>query len=249
MRMDDHRDIHRIPPRDRDHMPFDRPGRFFGPDPHYFGYRVNYLPPHLHPVHYWGYDYYVYNHVYYRHFGDHYFVCRPPFGIRFDRALYELELHACRFAFYHNIYHTYSVIDSNYDTIIEQNRIIAENNARIAEQNASLALNATSAASSYDVAEKLGLIQSYAYADKQYYYDDGVFFIKAPNGEYEVIVPPAGALVNELPDDYDVITLAGVEYYKVDDTVYRLVLVDGSPYLEVLGQMPASLAAKYNLYK
>ena len=39
-----------------------------------------------------------------------------------------------------------------------------------------------------------------------------------------------------LPDDYDVIVLNGVEYYKVDQTVYRTTLMDGNPYLEVLGQ-------------
>ena len=68
------------------------------------------------------------------------------------------------------------------------------------------------------------------------------------NGRFEVIVPPAGALVDELPDDYDIIVLNGVEYYKVDDTVYRLVLIDGIPCLEVLGQMYGSMAHRYNYY-
>ena len=54
--------------------------------------------------------------------------------------------------------------------------------------------------------------------------------------------------MNELPDDYDTIVLNGVEYYKVDDTVYRLVLVDGIPALEVLGQMYGDMARKYNYY-
>ena len=51
--------------------------------------------------------------------------------------------------------------------------------------------------------------------------------------------------MDQLPDDYDTIVLSGVEYYRVDDTVYRLTLVDGSPYLEVLGQLPSSLAEYY----
>ena len=62
------------------------------------------------------------------------------------------------------------------------------------------------------------------------------------------IVPPAGALVKELPDDYDVITLGDEEYYKVDDTVYKLSIIDGTPYFEVLGQLTGSLAQKYDLY-
>ena len=247
--MDDHRNIHRIPPRERPHLAYDLPGHFYGRNPHYFGYRVHYLPPSLHRVRYWGYDYYVYNGIYYRHFGDHYFVCRPPFGVFFERSLYEMQLRACRFAYYNSIYRTYSAIDDNYRTIQQQNRIIAENNALIARQNSAMALNSSRAATSAEIAEKLGLIQSYAYADKQYYYDDGVFFITSSDGRYEVIVPPAGALVSELPDDYDTITLGDVDYYMVDTTVYRLVLFEGSPYLEVLGQMPRSMADRYNLYK
>ncbi len=64
-----------------------------------------------------------------------------------------------------------------------------------------------------------------------------------------MIVPPAGALVGELPDDYETITLGGQEFYKVDDTVYRLTLVNGVPQLEVLGQMYGNLARQYNLYR
>ena len=40
----------------------------------------------------------------------------------------------------------------------------------------------------------------------------------------------------------------GMDFYKVDDTVYRLTLVEGKPYLEVLGQMYGKLASKYNYY-
>ena len=70
--------------------------------------------------------------------------------------------------------------------------------------------------------------------------------VEQKSGKYEVIVPPAGALVSELPDDYDIITLDGMEFYKVDDTVYKMSLVEGKPYLEVLGQMYGTLARKYN---
>ena len=62
---------------------------------------------------------------------------------------------------------------------------------------------------------------------------------KDAKGEYQVIVPPAGALVETLPEDYDMVTLNGDEYYKVDDTVYKVTITDGKPYFEVLGQMIA----------
>ncbi|MDT3365791.1 MAG: DUF6515 family protein, partial [Bacteroidota bacterium] len=93
-----------------------------------------------------------------------------------------------------------------------------------------------------------GLVQRYACAYRNYYYQDGGFYIINGNGCYEVIVPPAGALVSSLADDYDTITIGDIEVYRVDDTVYRLVLVDGQPCLEVLGQMYGSLASRYNIY-
>ena len=61
------------------------------------------------------------------------------------------------------------------------------------------------------------------------------------------IVPPAGALITELPDDYRIVTLGGDEYYAVDDTVYRTTVIDGSVYFEVLGQMTGELAAQYEV--
>ena len=86
-------------------------------------------------------------------------------------------------------------------------------------------------------ADRLGLVQSYADASSEYFYQDGIFYSKAADGQYKVIVPPAGALVDSLPDDYEMVTLDGNEYYKVDDTVYKVVLNDGKPYFEVMGQL------------
>ena len=73
-------------------------------------------------------------------------------------------------------------------------------------------------------------------------------YIVNDNGRYETIVPPAGALVDSLPEDFDTITLGNAEYYRVDDTVYRVTLVGGKPYLEVLGQMYGKMAREYSLY-
>lgn len=248
LRLDDRGNLNRIPPRERDYTRYDRPGHFYGSEPHYFGYRIHTLPPSYRRIRHWGVDYYYYNNVYYRHYGSYYVVCRPPFGVVIDFDFVQVPFARVRFAYYHDVFHRYDVIDSNYRTIINQNRIIAQNNARIARQNRSLALNSSMALSSYEIATALGLIQSYADISSDYFYEDGVFYAFNRNGRYEVIVPPAGALVDELPDDYDVIVLNGVEYYKVDDTVYRLVLIGGTPCLEVLGQMYGTMARQYNYY-
>jgi len=246
MRIGDNHDVYRVHPRERDFMPYDRPGHFWGHNPHYFGYRVHYLPTHFRRVRYWGIDYWYYDGIYYRPWGDYYVVCRPPYGICINYGLADLALASVRFAYYTSAYRAYREINENNRIIEEQNRIIAQNNATIAAQNNAVALNTTRANDAATLASRLGLMQSYAYADKPYYYQDGVFYITNGKDQYEVIVPPAGALVGELPDDYDTITLDGMEFYKVDNTVYRTTLVDGVPYLEVLGQMYGTLAQKYN---
>ena len=248
----------RVHPHNRPYMDWNRPGRFYGRDPHYFGYRVHYLP-HYRRVRYWGIDYYFYNDVWYRWWRGYYVVCRPPSGIAFARNLYDLELDVIRFAYYNDVYRSYSTVNSNYSTILEQNKIIAENNALIAQQNATIAqqnatiaqqnaaaqqqettvdMNTLKSLASYKLATQLGLIQSYASAGSEYYYDDGVFFVLGEDGQYKTIIPPAGALIKALPDDYENVTLSdGNEYYKVDDTIFRMVVTDGVPYFEVLGQV------------
>lgn len=249
MRLGDNHDVHRIPPRDRHYVKYDAPCHFWGHDHHYYGYRVDYLPPRYKRIRHWGIDYCLYGGVYYRPYNGIYVVCRPPVGvsIAYDIAV-GLSFRSVRFAYYTDAYRTYRIIDDNYRIIDEQNRTIARNNALLASQDRYLAMNTTRARDAYSLAERLGLAQSYAYADKPYFYQDGVFYINNSNGQYEVIVPPAGALVDELPDDYDTITIDGIDLYKVDNTVYRLTLVEGVPYLEVLGQMYGSMARKYDYY-
>jgi hypothetical protein len=249
LRIGEQRDVYRIPPRERDYLPYNRPGRFYGVDPPYYGYRVHHLPPRYRRYTYWGVDYYFYDGIYYRPWRNVYVVCRPPFGVTFEVSLLGATLRAVNFAYYCNSYRVYSAIDANNRIIDQQNLIIAQNNATIAAQNSAMALNTTHANTAYSLANSLGLVQSYAYANEPYYYQDGVFYRVNAAGQYEVIVPPAGALVGELPDDYETITLGGQEFYKVDDTVYRLTLVNGVPQLEVLGQMYGNLARQYNLYR
>ena len=242
------RNMERIPPRRRDPMPFGRAVRFWDGGHHYFGYRVSYLPTRYVRRTYWGVTYYIVDGIYYRRYRGNYYVCRPPFGVVFDPVLDNLIYSVCNFAYYYDVYNTYRTINENAQTIASQNSTIAANNATIARQNEAIALNTERAAKSYLEADRLGLVQSYADAGIEYFYQDGVFFTKDKDGKYVTIVPPAGALVQELPDDYDVVTLDGEEYYKVEDTIYKLTIIDGSPYFEVLGQMTGDLSQKFDLY-
>lgn len=181
----------------------------------------------------------MYNDIYYRPWGDYYVVCRPPYGVFFRPTLVDLAIDAAvRFSYYNRVARTYSIINDNWNTIAEQNAIIAQNNAAIAAGNAAYAAESERLSSqSYQLASSLGLIQSFADASVEYYYEDGVFFVKDVDGQYKVIVPPAGALVSTLPEDYETVVLGGAEYYKVDDTIYRTVVVDGDALFEVLGQV------------
>ncbi len=240
--------LYRIPPYQRNFMKHERISNFYGPDEHYFGWRVSSLPPRCARVSYYGVEYYTCGNVYYRRFHEHYVVSRPPVGITIEARVGRKNFLSVRFSYFPSQYRSYRGFDDYSRYIDRQNRIIAENNALIAAQNRMIALNTSSARSSYKVANALGLVQSYAYADREYFYQDGVFYIINERGRYQVIVPPAGALVERLPEDYDVIVLNGREYYRVDDTVYRTVLVYGVPQLEVLGQMYGNMARKHNRF-
>lgn len=245
-RMDGH-NVMRVHPRERDFMPYDRIGAFWGGDPHYFGYRVQVLPKQYTRVRYYGVDYFRHGNVYYRPHNGYFVVCRPPFGVLIDTPVLSVKFHNVSFSFYNNVYRTYNGFDSYSRYIDNQNRQIAQNNAILAQQNRQIAMNLSAAKSSYDIANALGLVQSFAYVNQEYFYSDGIFYIMNGNN-YQTIVPPAGALVEELPDDYDTITFAGVEYYRVDDTVYRMTMLSGRPYLEVLGQMYGNLARRNTLF-
>lgn len=231
-------DAPRVHPVHRDFIAYDRPSRFWTPDYHYFGHRVRILPAKARLVKRFGISYYRYNDIWYRPLGGYYVICRPPFGTVLAADLIsDIAWTAVKFSYYNTVLNSYRQINENNRYIAEQNEIIAKNNATIAAQNAAIAMNQKQAASAFTLADELGLIQSYASADGEYFYQDGVFYAQDASGEYKVIVPPAGALVDSLPDDYDMVTLNGDEYYKVDETVYKITLNDGKPYFEVLGQL------------
>lgn len=233
-----HPDRPRIHPVHRDFITYDRPAHFWKPNHHYFGHRVRILPAAARVFTRFGVTYYCYNDIWYRPYGGYYVICRPPFGtVLAANLIADIAWTAVKFSYYNTVADTYRQINVNNSYIAEQNAIIAQNNATIAAQNQTMAMNASKASVASANADRLGLVQSYANAASEYFYQDGVFYSKAANGEYQVIVPPAGALVESLPDDYEMVTLDGNEYYKVDDTVYKVVLNDGKPYFEVMGQL------------
>ena len=233
---------HHVAPRDRGPISHKNPARFYRHGCHYYGYRINRIPRNHHIDIFWGRKYYICDDVYYRLYDGSYYVCRPPYGYYFSPDVYAYAPVVCSFAYYNLWDRQYNIIDENYNIIAQQNQQIAQNNATLASQNEALqqnnAQNSQRSTESYALATRLGLVQSYAAIGTDYYYDDGVFFVKNASGQYETIVPPAGAVIEELPDDYSTATLSdGKEYYLVDDTVYRLILNEGKPYFEVLGQI------------
>lgn len=182
----------RIHPRDRDFMRWDKPGYFWSRHDHCYGRRVRVLPSHVIRHIFHGHTYYCYNDIWYRPYGSHYIVCRPPYGtVLAANLVADMAWAAVNMAYY----------------------------GSVAQENS------------------LGLVQSHAAAGTEYFYQDGVFYAKDSSGQYKTIVPPAGALVETLPEDFDMVTLSdGKEYYKVDNTIYRVTVSDGKPYFEVIGQ-------------
>ncbi len=228
----------RLHPRERDFMRWDRPSYWWSHNNHYYGYRVRVLPTNVLRHVYRGITYYCYNDIWYRPYGGYYVVCRPPYGLSLAADIIsDIAWTAVRLSYYNTVANTYSQINENNAYIAEQNAIIAQNNATIAAQNATIAQSQQMAQTAYTLANSLGLVQSYAAANSEYFYQDGVFYSKDASGEYRVIAPPAGALVESLPEDFDMVTLSdGNEYYKVDDTIYKVTVSDGKPYFEVVGQ-------------
>lgn len=219
-----------------------RPGPVHGTPSHFsrsghhgYGRFIYTLPSRYELLRYHGFDYYLCDNIWYRYHSGRYWVCRPPFGYVFT-PLADAVLTACTFAYFIDNAYALDRIDENASIIASQNAAIAANNEVLAGQEAALAANAAKVGESASLAASLGLVQSFAATGAEYYYNDGVFYMKEGDG-YTVIVPPAGALVENLPEDFEVVDYGGVEYYKVDDTLYRTVVIDGKAWFEVLGQL------------
>lgn len=225
-------------PRDREFTHYSKPAYHWTVTPHYYGYRVRTLPINVVKHIYGGVTYYYYDNIWYRPYNGYYIVSRPPFGTSLAANLIaDAAWAAVQLSYYNTVANTYSQINENNQYIAQQNAVIAQNNALIAAQNQQINQSLTKAQAAYSLANELGLIQSYAAADATYFYQDGVFYSMGTDGQYYVIVPPAGALVESLPEDFDIVILNGKEYFKVDNTVYKMTISDGKPYFEVLGQM------------
>jgi hypothetical protein len=165
-------------------------------------------------------------------------VIRPYYGtIIAHKIAADMAWTAVKLAYYSSVVRTYDLITDNNAYIAQQNAIIAQNNAVIAAQNQAIAQSDALAQAAYNKAQRLGLVQSYAAADMEYYYQNGVFYVLDMDGEYRVIIPPAGAIVDSLPSDRKTVTLGGEVFYQVDDTIYQSRNIDGVLYFEVLGQL------------
>lgn len=72
-----------------------------------------------------------------------------------------------------------------------------------------------------------------------YFYYYGTFYapVSGDTKQYEVVEPPIGALVDQLPNDCEEVVINGTTYYKVDNTYYKVVLdQDNSEKYEVVGK-------------
>ena len=180
---------------------------------HFFGHRINVLPRGYVVMRIGGIDYYYIDGVYYRRYllGG-YYVCRPPRGTTIASTLFNVALTAI-------------AINTIRDEIARAQRA-AILSTRYGNVNANNGYVVRTSDDYYNT----NLVNQ---AGQDYYYQDGVFYI-LKNGQYYVIEPPIGALVTEIPADYDEIVLEGRTYYQVEDTLYKATVIDGALYFEVV---------------
>lgn len=176
---------------------------------HYFGYRVHYLPPRAVLRVYNRINYYYYEGIYYRpYFGGGYIICRPPVGVYISNTMLNVAL-------------TVAVINALNDAVYRANRAIM-----LAERYSRVNTN-------YVVREVDSYVTNVANQDEEYYYQDGVFYTLI-DGKYYVIEPPIGALITQLPDDYVEVEIGEETYYQVEDALYKVTVIDGALYFEVV---------------
>ncbi len=176
---------------------------------HNYGYRIHDIPFGARVVRYRGHKYYNYGGIWYRRYRGDYIIVRPPFGERIAVAMFNFTL-----------------------ARIWVNTVI--NDIRRAERAAELARAYAAVNTSYVVRNANEM--SYAADNVNYYYNDGVFYILDGN-EYVVIEAPIGALVTEIPEDYEEIVVGGETYYKVDNILFKTAVVDGNIYFEVVSNL------------
>ena len=177
---------------------------------HYFGHRIHTLPFGYSLVRVGYRDYYYYDGIYYRPYWDGgYYVCRPPLGTRIASTLFDIALT--------------SLAINTIRNEIERARCAAELSSIYAAQNAGYVVRTS------DDYYNTNLLRQ---ATQDYYYQDGVFYTM-DNGQYCVIEAPIGALVDEIPEDYDEVVLDGKTYYQVEDVLYKPTIIKGKLRFEV----------------
>ena len=177
---------------------------------HYFGHRIHSLPIGYSLIRVGYRDYYYYDGIYYRPYWDGgYYICRPPLGTRIASTLFDIALTA--------------ITINTIRTEIERARAAAELSSYYAAQNANYTVRTSDDYYNANLLDQAG---------QDYYYQEGVFYT-LKNGEYCVIEAPIGALVDEIPEDYDEIVLGGQTYYQVEDTLFKPTIINGKLRFEV----------------
>ena len=176
---------------------------------HYFGYRIQYLPYRAvlrihNHIHY-----YYYDGIYYRpYYGGGYVIARPPVGTYISNTMLNVAL-------------TVAVINALNDAVYRANRAVA-----LAERYSRIN-------TSYNIRNVDSYVTNVASQNEEYYYQDGVFYTLS-DGHYYVIEPPIGALITQLPEDYVEVEIGGETYYQVEDALYKVTVIDGALYFEVV---------------
>lgn len=72
-----------------------------------------------------------------------------------------------------------------------------------------------------------------------HFYYRGVYYsYRKSDAEYEIVNPPVGAIVAELPENnVDEITIDGQSYYELDGMVYKTIDTDEGKQYEVVGKL------------
>ena len=181
---------------------------------HYFGHRVHSLPRGYRTIRVGGLDYYYYDGIYYRPYTlGGYYVCRPPRGTTIASTLFNVALTA--------------IAINTIRNEVERATRAAELARVYSTSNTGYVLRNTDDYYVTNVANQV---------NQEYYYQDGVFYI-LQNGQYYVIDAPIGALVTQIPADYDEVELNGKTYYVVEETVYKATVIDGALYFEVVSNL------------
>ena len=206
------RPSHRAPIYSRPYLePRYRPVPSYRYGYHYFGHRIHSLPIGYSLIRVGYRDYYYYDGIYYRPYWDGgYYVCRPPLGTRIASTLFDIAMT--------------SIAINTIRNEIERAQYAAELSSIYAARNADYTVRTSDDYYNSNLAAQTG---------QEYYYQDGVFYT-LKNGEYCVIEAPIGALVEEIPEDYDEVELGGKTYYQVEDTLFKPTIIDGKLLFEVV---------------